>query len=394
MSIDELYVRIVMLGGFSIIFGDHHVTENEKRSSKTWKLLQYLIAHRHKFVSQEELIEIFCEDEMSDSPGSALRTLVYRARNALTKGGISCAEDLVVTKSGGYAWSDDLHCEVDSEEFEALCKKAEQTKADDERLEILLRAAELYRGDFLPNASGDLWVMPLSRWYRSQYIRCVHSALELLLDSGQNTQADDLCSIAMRIDPFDEQVLEYHLRALVAQGKNTEALDEYKRMESMYYDALGVEFSDSLRSLYTQISRPDVAEDKTLEALMDEWLEDADFPGAYYCDLSEFKTLLRVEARSVPRSGRTAYIVKFDTRHEPNAKGGGVMGQLGKLIPKNLRMGDLYTRSSPNQYILILHSLTYEDCKMLIDRIMYGLDSKYLSKVIGSSIKPIKPIYQ
>jgi len=392
ITIDEIYIRIEMLGGFSIIFGETRISEQVKRSSKTWKLLQYLVAHRHKIVSQEELIETFCEDELSDSPGSALRTLVYRARNVLAKSGLSCADNLIVTKSGGYSWNDDLRCEVDAEEFEELCKKADSA-AKNERMDMLLRAAALYKGDFLPNSTGELWVMPLARWYRSLYLASVHHALELLLGEERYIEAGELCSKAMLVDPFDEGILEYHLRALLAQGKNTEALDEYKKMESMYYDELGVEFSDELRALYSQIKRPAITDGKSLENMMEEWLDGADFPGAYYCDLSEFKTMLRIESRSVPRSGRTAYVVRFDTKYEPGAKKGGVMGQLDKLIPVNLRMGDLYTRSSPNQYILLLHSLAYEDCKMLIDRIMYGLDSKYLSKIIGSSIKPIKPIY-
>ena len=391
INIDEIYLRIEMLGGFSIIFGETRISEQVKRSSKTWKLLQYLVAHRHKIVSQEELIETFCEDELSDNPGSALRTLVYRARNVLAKGGLSFADDLVVTKSGGYAWNDDLRCDVDAEEFEVLCKKADSA-TEGERLEMLLHAAALYKGDFLPNSTGELWVMPLARWYRSLYLGSVHNALELLLGIERFIEADELCSKAMLVDPFDEKLLEYHLRALLAQGKHTEALDEYKKMESMYYDELGVEFSEELRALYSQIKRPAITDGKSLESMMEEWLEGADFQGAYYCDLSEFKTLLRVESRSVPRSGRTAYVVRFDTKYEPGAKKGGVMGQLEKLIPVNLRMGDLFTRSSPNQYILLLHSLTYEDCKMLIDRILQALETKFLSKIIGASIRPVKPI--
>jgi len=82
----------------------------------------------------------------------------------------------------------------------------------------------------------------------------------------------------------------------------------------------------------------------------------------------------------------------FDTKHEAEAKGGGVMKQLGAIIPNKLRMGDLFTRSSPNQFIVMLHSLTYEDCKMLVDRIMQDLDSKFLTKVIGTTIKPLTPV--
>jgi len=182
------------------------------------------------------------------------------------------------------------------------------------------------------------------------------------------------------------------LRALLNLKKNEEALDEYKRMESMYYDVLGVNFSDSLRALYNKIQNPIIEEGLSLDVLLDEWLVGADFPGAYYCDLSVFKTLYQIEARQTVRAGRSVYIVRVETKHEPGAKGGDVMKQLGKAIPGNLRTGDLFTRSGPNHYMLMLHSLTYEHCKNVIFRILNSLEAKYLPKVIGTSIKPIRPI--
>jgi len=157
---------------------------------------------------------------------------------------------------------------------------------------------------------------------------------------------------------------------------------------------LGVNFSDKLRSLYNKIQNPDTERQMTLDELIDDWLSDADYPGAYYCDASIFKTLFQIEARSAPRSGRTAFIIRFDTKHEPNTKDGGIMKQLGVAIPACLRMGDIYTRSSPSQYMILLYSLTYEDCQMLINRILRSIDSKYLSKLIGTHYRHIGPIEQ
>jgi len=380
-----------MLGGFTIISDDKRVTEQIKRSSKTWKLLQYLITHRHKSVSQEELIDVFCEGDQLSNPGSALRTMVYRARAALSDSGLPCADEMIIAKSGGYSWNNAVRCDVDVEEFEALCNKAGADVAEEERIELLLRASKLYRGDFLPNSAGEMWVMPIARWYRFMYTDCAHNVLELLIRHGRSIEAEELCAKAMSIDPFDEKTLEYRLRSLLVQGKNMEALEEYKRMETMFYDVMGVNFSDNLRELYSHIQRPAIREEITLERVLKEWLEDADFPGAYYCDLSEFKTMVQIESRSVPRSGRTAYIVRFDTKHEPGEKGSEAMKQLGMAIPGTLRMGDLFTRSSPGQYMLMLHSLTFEDCRTLINRIMHKIDAKYLPKIISTSIMPVIP---
>jgi DNA-binding SARP family transcriptional activator len=392
INVEETQVKIEMLGGFTIIAGDTRVTEQVKRPSKVWKLLQYLIAHRNKSIPQEEIIDVFFADDEGDNPGGAVRTMIYRARAALAAGGLPDAEDMIVAKSGGYAWNNSVRCAVDAEEFEAVCKKADSAVGDEERLELLLKAASLYRGDFLPNASGEIWVMPLARWYRTMYIGCVHAALDLLAGFGRDTEAEELCVKALRMDPYDEKLLEHHLRTLLALGKKVEALEEYNRMETMFYDVLGVEFSENLRALYAQIHQPEAKENRTLEHVLHTWLEDASFPGAYYCDLSVFRSIYQIEARSALRSGRTTYIVRFDTKPEAGAKDGGVMTQLGRVIPVTLRKGDLYTRSSPSQFMLMLNSLTYENCQVLVSRILGSLNAKFLSKVIGTTIRPIEPI--
>ena len=339
------------------------------------------------------MLEHFCDDDLQINPGSVLRTLVYRARNALEKGGLECASNIIIAKSGGYSWNNEIECTTDTEEFEGLIKEAGTDDPEDEKkLELLLSAAELYKGDFLPASTGDLWVMPLVRWYRTLYIECVHVALKLLDKYKRSAEAEGLCAKALAIDPFDEKLIEHHLRALIKQEKSDEALNFYKKMESMFYDVLGVNFSDGLRSLYSIIQHPDTKFEMTLDMLMEEWHADAYFPGAYYCDASIFKTLYHIEIRSLPRSGRTAFLVRFDTRHDPKAKDGGIMRQLGMAIPKCLRMGDLFTRSSPNQYMLMLYSLTHEDCQMLINRILQTVDSKHLSNLIGTEYKHINQI--
>jgi hypothetical protein len=57
-------------------------------------------------------------------------------------------------------------------------------------------------------------------------------------------------------------------------------------------------------------------------------------------------------------------------------------------------MGDIYTRSSPSQYMVLLYSLTYEDCKMVIDRILRSIDSKNLHNLIGTHYKHVDHVEQ
>ena len=390
IAISRVKLRVEMFGGFAIISGENRITEQARKSSKVWRLLQYLVSNRYRAVSQEELLEVFCSEDMQGNPGSVLRTMVYRARGALAKGGLECADYLIVAKSGSYSWNNNIECTTDIEDFEGLIKKAAEEPNREEKLNQLLEAAALYKGDFLPNSSSDLWVMPLVRWYRTMYLECVHDALEILGELGRSSDAEELCARALRIDPFDEKLIEHHIKALLDLEKNEQALIEYQKMESMFFDVLGVNFSENLRTLYSRIQHPEHKREATLEELLEDWVEGIDFPGAYYCDAGVFKTLYQIESRSVPRSGRTAFIVRFDTKHEPKAKDGGIMKQLGMAIPGCLRKGDIYTRCSPSQYLLLLYSLTYEDCKMLINRILYAVDSKHLPKLTGTSISHVE----
>jgi len=178
---EAVKLRIEMLGGFTIINNGTRITEQARKSSKIWRLLQYLIVNRYRLIPQEELLEVFCDEEVHGNPGSVMRTMVYRVRGALAKGGLANADALIIAKSGGYSWNNKIECTTDTEEFEALLKS---TSADElsreEKLEILLQAAALYKGDFLPNSTSEMWVMPLVRWYRSLYLACVHDALGLM----------------------------------------------------------------------------------------------------------------------------------------------------------------------------------------------------------------------
>ncbi|MCL2222740.1 MAG: winged helix-turn-helix domain-containing protein [Oscillospiraceae bacterium] len=395
MTKSRVRVRVEMFGEFAIIGNNNRITENARKSSKVWRLLQYLVYHRDRAIPQEELLEVLCEDYSgTNNPGSVLRTMIYRARGALEKGGIENASSILVAKSGGYSWNTNIECTTDTGEFEELIKKANLPGTDDEaKLDLLLKATALYKGNFLPNGASDMWVMPLIRWYRTMYLKAVNDALQLLNEKERSAEAIALCTKALGIDPFDVKLIEHQIRALLKQNRNAEALDFYKRMETMFFDILGVNFSDNLRELYSEIRQPDIEVTAPLEDILADWGQGADFPGAYYVDASVFKIIYQIEARSKPRSGRSTFLVRFDTNHVPKGnKISGVMHQLGRAVQNHIRMGDLFTRYSPGQYMVMLYSLTYEDCKMIIGRILRAVDSRYLADIKASHVTLIGEI--
>ena len=386
-------IRICLLGEFTITSGKARLSEKDNRASKIWKMLQYLIVQRHRFVPHNELIDLFCADEGVGNPANTLRTMIYRTRGILEKAGFDMVDEMILSKSGGYTWNNKMAHTVDVDEFEKLYFVANSNAKTEDEVDFLLKAIELYRGDLLPEAAGERWVMPLGRRYRAMYFDCVHKALKLLILKDRIEEAEELCRKALSIDSFDEKTLEYYLRSLIAQGKNSEALEEYKNMELMFYDVLNVRFSEDLRKLFNQIQRPVIDEGIPLEEMLEDWLRDGDFRGAFYCDLSVFKTICQIEARGVYRPGKSTYIVSINVdSNDSDNKRTGLMKQIGMAIPGSLRRGDLFTRSSPNQYMLMLHNLTQESCKALVDRIMRTLDSKKVLRIEEVSIRALTPV--
>jgi DNA-binding SARP family transcriptional activator len=379
-----------MLGGFTIRYKAAVLGEPRKRQSKVWKLIQYLVAHRTKTISLIELIDLFASGEHHGNPATAIRTMIYRARAILAESGFP--EDLLISGGGGYTWNNEYPCFVDTEEFEKLINSAQAAADENLRLDFLLRASELYKGDFLPQSVNEMWVHPLNRWYRIMFLNCAHDALLMLRERQMHSQTEMLASKALCVDPFDETLLEHLFHAMISDGKVAEAIGEYKKTEQLFFDTMGVELSDHLRSIFSDMQHLGEARDIPLDVVLKSWRSD-DLQGAYYCDLIVFKTIYQIEARSLVRTGRTVFVVRIDTKFVPkNSKAENIMQRLAVVIPATLRKGDLYTRSAGNQYMLMLHNLTQKNCEALTNRILQSLDSRHISKISAMTIRPITPI--
>lgn len=393
---DDEIIKVQMLGDFSIIAGGVALREMSKRSApKFWKVLQYFITFRHKTVSNEELADAIWPDSDGADPGNSIRNMVFRIRAMLADSGISFGKEMILYNGVGYSWNNRLNCIIDFEEFEKLCRQAfSDVSSDREPLDMLLEAIGLYQGDFLPNASCEMWAMPMTSYYRTLFFKCVHTALRLLVEQERYAEVEDVCKRALLIDGFDEKVHEYHLRSLIQQGKQAVALEEYQKMADLFYEELGAAPSDSLNDLYIDIQQLGSNNKQNLEDTVQEWLVSADFPGAYYCESAVFKIIYQHEARSVVRSGKSIYIVSIevvDNSDKPK-KTMLVMENLYAIIQISLRKGDLFTRIGPSQYLLMLQILTYENCKMLAKRILRAHNKKYRSVNLKITIQPIVPI--
>jgi len=380
-------VEIAMLGEFSVKYGEASVSDRNERTGKKWSLLKYLIAHRDREISQNELIELFWADSKSGNPVGALKTLLHRLRAALSALNLPENTDLIVNHTGGYAISRDMIASgeivIDSAEFERLIKQAALPElGEEEQLEYYREAIGLYKGDFLHDSDTESWVTPLTVYYRSLYSRAVHRAVEILYGKGEFEEAAEICRKASEVDNLDQKIHEMLIKSLVGAGDRRSAKKHYDYVVDLFYNREGISPSPEVISLLDDIVKEDKEFETDLNLVKSRLGEDAPPIGAFFCEYEFFKHIYRLEIRDSRRTRQCIHICLVTITD----KDGGVPDaktltksseRLQRSISCSLRASDIFARYSASQFIVMLLSSSHKICDGVMKRVTQRFRSDY-----------------
>lgn len=353
-----------LLGSFSYGSGEEDpggYQTSLRAGRKTLSFLQYLIVHHGRSIPAEELMEEFWPE--GEDPASALRRMLFESRNLL-KAMFPESGDFLLTHSGSYTWNPGLHFELDTERFEAACLDAAKLPVE-ERLELLLPACSLYRGDFLPaNDSG--WAMGLRQYYRALYVDACRAILPLLEKREKWLEVLGVCEQAYRIDFAVEDFTVYAMRALVALGQSEQAIGKYQMFRDKMLKELGLppgENVERLHLLAQGLRKKDVGIPDVFRLLCREEEEEK----AFFCTFEMFRNIVSLERRHLARSNETSALAVVSL-------GGGAdfvtdTRRLERVLLEGLRAGDPVARLEAGAYIFLLTGATAENAQMVIGRL-------------------------
>lgn len=122
-------------------------------------------------------------------------------------------------------------------------------------------------------------------------------------------------------------------------------------------------------------------------------------PGAYCQDYETFKQIYRLEERRLRRDKKRAFIILFTLTDRNNGflpldKRDAEMDILGEKIKQSLRMGDVYTRYSSCQYLVMVLDVSIENVGVIADRICsayYQMHQETADNLILHHSYPLKP---
>lgn len=394
---EQCGLEIRMLGTFALRSGASDINDGENRSRKVWVLLAYLLYHRGRTIPAEELAALLWRDEEgSSNPLNALKTTLHRVRTMLEPLGSELA--LIVRKSGSYAWNTQVPLTLDVDTFEALCKSGAQAGDDALRLALYLQALALYRGDFLPKLSAAAWTVPIAAYYHNLYVQTVLETLRLLEDGGRREEGVALCRKAMVLEPYSEALYRHLMRGLLACGQPEDVVTVYENMSELLFFNFGVMPEAETRAVYQKAVRTVNDHTVSLGTVQEQLKEPDTGKGALFCEYDFFRVLYHAEARSIARSGDTIHIGLLSVSGEPGMELpkrslAHCMKNLETLIRCNLRKGDVFSRCSVSQFILMLPQANYENSCMVCHRIVKAFARQYPHSPasISQSVQPLEP---
>lgn len=392
-------VQVQTFGGFSISAGGKTIDGNAKQTQKAWFLLKYLTVFHKKELSSEELIDYIWGEDIGSNPAGALKTLLFRTRALLEPWGVP-VKKLIVQQNGAYTWSDDVELVIDFERFDTLCARIFANSADTALCkEAGEEAIALYKGDFFSQSAWESWVIPINTYYHNLYIKLIHRLIDIYSSEQAYSRIIDLCSQAIMITSFDEEVHYNMIYALYKSGDGAGAIKHYHQMMEQFYNEFSIVLPQRLTALYKVIQSELHQTETDLSAIQDKLLHEVMATGAFNCEYPVFKDIYLLKSRILERTGDSVYLClltmngkksSFDSAGQ-YAK---PMEALLESICRSLRKSDVCCRYSTNQYLVMLSSTTGEDAAIIAARILKNFSEHYPQKNLQTAfaLRAVSPL--
>ena len=358
-----------------ISYKGKNISEKSSKAKKIWNLLAYIVMHKNRLLLQTDLIDTIWTEDENSNPKSSLKTAMYRIRAMLSELAVD-NEEFIISSRGAYSWNTDIKCNVDAIEFERLCVESEQQNLNfAERIKLLKTAIDMYEGDFLKRFASDLWVIPLITHYHSMYVDKIKDLLMLLEQDNRYEEMEKYALNAIRIESYDEKIHCYLVKAFTKQGNNTAAIAHYNKATKILLANLGVQPSAELRNLYLDVLKTQKSLETNLDKIIDD-LKEAEFQkGAFICDYGIFKETYKIVSGQAARSNRSVSIVLITVCESHGELPDlnildKVMEKLVIVIRDDLRRGDVVSKYSGAQFVIMLPDARYNDAVKITERII------------------------
>lgn len=225
---DKRSVRVLSLGGFSVLRGGEVVRTSEWQSRRARELLKILVARRGHPVHRGTLMEALWPDEDESRLGNRLSVALTTVRSVLDPSKHNVPDEFVRADRDAVALNLDA-VDVDLERFmSGAADGLERLRRGDLGGVAVLEAAEaIYSGDFLEENPYEDWAVPAREEARATYIAVARALAEQAVGRGDPDSAARYLLRVLETDAYDEDAHIALVTCLSDAGRYGEAHRHY-----------------------------------------------------------------------------------------------------------------------------------------------------------------------
>lgn len=361
------------LGSFSLDFNGQRLWLKGSPQKKSMQLLMALLKAGAEGATRQQLLEVVWKEGCdSQKERSILNQHLYYLRQLIQESHFPEGKYIIVRKPR-YYFTEDYEIHSDTEQLDQILEEIRNAEAaGEDTLELLRRFCRGYTGEFLPMLNGEEWVVEKSAYYQKQYFSCLSRLCSRLKEMGEYQEMLELCTVASQIHPYDEwQAVQ--IDCLVAMNRYKDALKVYEDAAEFFYEDLGVSSLNRTIARYRNTEGRLHYLSSALAGIRKGLNEEERLWGAYCCSYPSFVDVYRIVVRMQERTGIGSLLMVCTL----NIAGSGEntetwMERFRQFMAGSIRNGDVYTRYSPNQFLVLLMQAEEKDVENIEERLKNG----------------------
>ena len=361
------------LGSFSLDFNGQRLWLKGSPQKKSMQLLMALLKAGAEGATRQQLLEVvWKEGGDPQKEKSNLNQHLYYLRQLIQESHFPEGKYIIVQKPR-YYFTEDYEIHSDTEQLDQILEEIRNAEAaGEDTLELLRQFCRGYTGEFLPMLNGEEWVVEKSAYYQKQYFSCLSRLCGRLKEMGEYQEMLELCTVASQIHPYDEwQAVQ--IDCLVAMNRYKDALKVYEDAAEFFYEDLGVSSLNRTIARYRNTEGRLHYLSSALAGIRKGLNEEERLWGAYCCSYPSFVDVYRIVVRMQERTGIGSLLMVCTLDMVSSGENTEIwMERFRQFMAGSIRNGDVYTRYSPNQFLVLLMQAEEKDVENIEERLKNG----------------------
>uniref|UniRef100_UPI00406CE9CA AfsR/SARP family transcriptional regulator n=1 Tax=Macellibacteroides fermentans TaxID=879969 RepID=UPI00406CE9CA len=230
-------IDIHLFGRFTISVNGITIPDSEWKTKKIKGILKYLLLHKGKLVTRDQLMETFWPDSDKKYAAMSLSAALYTLKKVLLKYGIKneCNTRFIYETSGGLEIKPNNMLFTDVDKFRQLYNDYNNRNNNGmdkkQELELLGRMASIYTGDMLEEETYSDWSHIDREELKTIFLE-VSTALALLyIEEKELITAEKLLLRILAQDPYNEEVCFHLINTYILLNQRSRAVKLYSDFE-------------------------------------------------------------------------------------------------------------------------------------------------------------------